>query len=125
MVHSYATLVDDGDIDAVVALFEHATWRSDHNDTVRRGAAGVRPVYEQLAASRDAARTRHLLADVAVTVDPGAVTASSRCTWTVLRDGTDGSTDVVLSGQYVDRFAKVSGRWCFADRLITTGPPGG
>ena len=125
LIHSYAFLVDDGDIDAVTALFEHATWRSDRQAAVRRGAAEVRPVYEQLLASNGAARTRHRLTDVAVTVDPGATTASSRCHWTVLRDGTDGSTDVVLSGQYVDRFARVGDGWRFADRLITTDLIGG
>ena len=28
LVHSYARLLDDGDVDAVAALFEHSTWRS-------------------------------------------------------------------------------------------------
>jgi hypothetical protein len=28
LVHSYARLLDAGDIDGVVALFEHSTWRS-------------------------------------------------------------------------------------------------
>jgi 3-phenylpropionate/cinnamic acid dioxygenase small subunit len=106
-------------------LFEHATWRSDRSDEVRRGAAEVRPVYERLAASGGCARTRHLLTNLTVPVDPGAVTASSRCYWTVLRARPAEGIDVVLSGQYIDRFAKAEGRWRFADRLIATDLVGG
>ena len=28
LVHSYARLLDSGDVDGVTALFEHSTWRS-------------------------------------------------------------------------------------------------
>jgi len=36
----------------------------------------------------------------------------------VLRQVPTGGIDVMLSGQYVDRFEKVDGSWRFADRLI-------
>jgi hypothetical protein len=127
LVHRYAFLVDDGDIDGVASLFEHATWRSDRSDTVRRGAAEVRPVYEQLVTPAGAPRTRHLLTNLTVVVGPAAATASSRCYWTVLAADGGGPVAITLSGQYIDRFAKADGRWRFADRLITTdlgGPSG-
>lgn len=120
LVHAYAFLVDAGDVDGVVALFEHATWRSDASDVVRHGSAEVRPVYEQLVASGNGSRTKHLLTNLTVEVQPGATAASSRCYWSVLRSDTDNRLSITLSGQYIDRFAKVDGRWCFADRLITT-----
>jgi len=120
LVHRYAFLVDDGDVDGVTSLFEHATWRSDQSDEVRRGAAGVRPVYERLAASTGGVRTRHLVTNLVVLVGPAATTASARCYWTVLRSDGHGPITAVLSGQYIDRFAKADGRWRFADRLITT-----
>lgn len=122
LVHSYAFLVDAGDVDAVAALFEQATWRSDASDVVRHGSAAVRPVYEQLTASVAASRTKHLLTNLTVEVQPGATAASSRCDWSVLRSDTEDRLSVTLSGRYIDRFAKVDGRWRFADRLITTDP---
>ncbi len=120
LVHSYALLVDAGDVDGVAALFEHATWRSDASDVVRRGSAEVRPVYEQLFASAGASRTTHLLTDLTVEVEPEATAASSRCSWSVLRSDSDNRLSITLSGRYIDRFAKVDGRWRFVDRLITT-----
>ncbi len=120
LVHSYARLVDTGDVDGVAALFEHATWRSDASDVVRRGSAEVRPVYERLFASAGASGTTHLLTNLTVEVEPGAMAASSRCSWSVLRSDSDNRLSITLSGRYSDRFAKVDGRWRFADRLITT-----
>ncbi len=120
LVHSYAFLVDAGDVDGVAGLFEFATWRSDASDVVRQGSAEVRPVYEQLVASGGASRSKHLLTNLTVEVQPGATAASSRCYWSVLRSETDNRLGITLSGQYIDRFAKVDGRWRFADRLITT-----
>jgi len=120
-VNSYASLLDGGDMDAVASLFEHATWRSDPYGTVLRGSAEVRPVYEQMKA--DAAgsrRTKHLLTNLTVTVEPGGQTASSHCYWTVLQNaGPTQRIDITLSGQYVDQFEKADGKWRFTDRLIT------
>ena len=120
LVHRYAFLLDSGDVDAVSALFEDATWRSDRSDTVRRGAAEVRPVYEQLVAAVDTAGTRHVISDLEITVGADAGSATARCRWTVLKAGADHPTAVMMSGYYVDLFAKVDGLWRFLDRLITT-----
>lgn len=118
LVHSYARMVDGGDLDGVVALFEDSTWRSLPNGSVLRGAE-VRPVYEQLLAGDDAPRTKHLITNLTVTVAPGAATASSHCYWTVVEGRPGGSIGIALSGQYTDTFEKVDDRWRFADRLIT------
>ena len=119
LVHSYARLLDGGDVDAVAALFEHSTWRSEPRGSFLRGSAEVRSVYEKLKASDAGLRTRHLLTNVAVDIQPGATSATSHCYWTVLQSvGPGQRIDVVLSGQYIDTFAKVDGGWRFSDRLI-------
>jgi hypothetical protein len=121
LVNSYALLLDQGDIDGVVALFQHSTWRGDANRPVLRGSAEVRPLYEQLLAALGSLRTRHLLTNLTVRIDGSGTTASSHCYWTVLQNTEPGAAiDVTLSGQYTDRFEKVDGRWRFADRMITT-----
>jgi SnoaL-like domain len=48
LVNSYGLPLDQGDIDGVVALFQHSTWRGNADRPVLRGRAEVRPVYEQL-----------------------------------------------------------------------------
>ncbi len=121
LIHSYGRLLDSGDIEGVVALFEHATWRGDPNGPVLSGSAEIRPVYEQLLAALGTLKTKHLLSNVSIEVAEGATTASSHCYWTVLQNTEPGiSIDVTLSGQYTDRFEKVDGNWRFTDRLITT-----
>jgi ketosteroid isomerase-like protein len=117
LVHSYALLLDGGDTEAVVALFEHSTLRSEPNGSVLHGSDEIRPVYQRLAAD-GAPRTKHLLTNLTVAVEAEAGTAASHCYWTVLREVPTGGIDVMLSGQYVDRFEKVDGSWRFADRLI-------
>jgi 3-phenylpropionate/cinnamic acid dioxygenase small subunit len=125
LVHSYAILLDDGDMDAVAALFEHSTWRAEPGDTVLRGSAEVRPVYEQLIVPEGGPRTNHLLTNLTVDVEPGASTASSHCYWTVLQNARPGEPiTIIFSGRYTDTFAKIEGKWHFGDRLITTDLPG-
>jgi hypothetical protein len=63
--------------------------------------------------------TKHLITNLTVDVEPGEASASSHCYWTVLQNVPVGPLEVSLSGQYLDRFSKVAGRWRFADRLIT------
>ena len=126
LVNSYARLLDGGEVDAVVALFEHATWRSEPGGSVRRGPAEIRPVYEQLLARHRTSRSKHLLTKLSIDVQPGADTARSHCYWTVLEGhGTGGRIEVSLSGQYTDAFQKVGGAWRFTDRLITVDLTGG
>jgi ketosteroid isomerase-like protein len=124
LVHSYALLLDGGDTEAVVALFEHSTLRSEPNGSVLRGSDEIRPVYERLKVD-GAPRTKHLLTNLTVDVEAASSSAASHCYWTVLREVPTGGIDVMLSGQYVDRFEKVNGRWRFADRLIRVDLGGG
>ncbi len=120
LVNSYALLLDAGDMDAVTALFAHSTWRSEPDGHVLRGIEEIRPVYEQLKSPEGGPRTKHLLTNLTVDVEAGASTASAHCYWTVLQNIAPGSPiNVILSGQYTDKFEKVDGAWRFADRLIT------
>jgi 3-phenylpropionate/cinnamic acid dioxygenase small subunit len=106
-------------MDAVTELFRHATWRSEPNGQVLRGVEQIRPVYDQLKTDDGSPRTKHLLTNVTVDVDPGRRTASSHCSWTVLQNVESGrAITIILSGQYVDTFEKAEGTWRFTDRLI-------
>ena len=63
-------------------------------------------------------RTKHLLGNIAVEVDPTRATASSSCTFTVLQAAPGKSLHAVLVGRYEDAFARVDGSWRFADRVV-------
>jgi SnoaL-like domain len=125
LVHSYALLLDGGDMDAVTALFAHSDWRSETagvptSERVLHGSEEVKPIYAQIKIHDDGTpRTKHLLTNLTIDLEPGASTASSRCYWTVLQNlEPGGPIEIILSGQYVDRFKKVEGAWRFAERLI-------
>ena len=78
----------------------------------------MRPVYERLVA-HDGGHTKHLLTNLTVDVKPQETTASAHCYWTVLKSEAPGQPiNIILSGQYVDRFEKVADVWRFSDRLI-------
>jgi ketosteroid isomerase-like protein len=124
LVHSYALLLDGGDTEAVVDLFEHSTLRSEPNGSVLLGSDEIRPVYERLTVD-GASRTKHLLTNLTVDVEKASSSAASHCYWTALPEVSTGGIDVMLSGRYVDRFEKVDGRWRFADRLIRDDLGGG
>jgi hypothetical protein len=119
LVHSYALLLDGGDIEGVTALFTNATWRSEPGGRALRGRDEVRPIYAQVKLYDGIPRTKHLLTNLTVDVEPGASSASAHCYFTVLQGVEPGhAVEIILSGQYVDTFEKVEGTWRFADRLI-------
>lgn len=119
LIHSYALLLDGGDMDAVAALFAHSTWRSEPAGRVLRGSEEVRPIYAQVKLYNGVPRTKHLLTNLTVEVESGATIASAHCYWTVLQNMETGNpVEIILSGQYIDTFEKAEGAWRFADRLI-------
>jgi hypothetical protein len=125
LVHTYARLLDGGDMEAVTALFAHSAWRSERaglpgGERVLHGSEAIRPIYAQIKMYDDGTpRTKHLLTNLTIDVEPGSSTATSHCYWTVLQNVEPGGPiDIILSGQYVDKFEKAQGTWRFAERLI-------
>ena len=119
LVHSYALLLDGGDMDGVSALFTNSRWHSEPGGRALRGRDEVRPIYAQVKLYDGIPRTKHLLTNLTVDVQPGASIASAHCYFTVLQCLEPGNAiEIILSGQYVDKFEKVDGAWRFTDRLI-------
>lgn len=121
LVHEYTRRLDAGDLDGVAALFADATWRSAADGAVHRGTAEVRRVYDRVRLyDGGTPRTRHLITNLTIELEPEADAATAHCFFTVLQGVEPGRPiQVILSGQYHDRFARVDGRWRFADRLFT------
>ena len=119
LVCSYAERIDTGDLDGVAQLFAHATWRSEATGQVLRGVQEIRSVYDHVVLYDGTPRTKHLLTDLVVDVDPDGRTAVGRCSFTVLQGVVPGEPiQVILCGRYVDRYEKAAGAWSFADRLF-------
>ena len=117
LVMSYAERLDNGDLDGVAALFEHATWRADATGQVLQGSAEVRRVYDHVVLYDGVPRTKHLITNLVIDVDETAATATGRCSFTVLQGVKPGEPiQAILAGRYVDTYEKVGGAWRFAER---------
>jgi 3-phenylpropionate/cinnamic acid dioxygenase small subunit len=121
----YAEHVDAGRFAEVGALFAEATYRLEHAGadgrvSTYRGAAEVEAFCAQVRLHGDGTpRTRHVVTNVVIDVDPAGDRATARCYATVFQQTDDLPLQPIASGRYLDRFERVDGTWRFADRLIT------
>lgn len=119
LIGAYATLLDAGDLDGVAGLFRNGTFRSGRDGRIRSGAAEVRAMYDPVVIYDDGTpRTKHVLGNIEIALDPSEATATSWCTFSVLQAAPDGPLAVVLAGRYVDRFECSDGVWCFSERVV-------
>jgi len=119
LVHRYAELLDGGDIDGVVAMFAHATWRSAATGAVLHTADEIRAVYDRITLYDGSPRTRHLMNNLVIDLVDGAADASGRCYYTVLQSVEPGAPiEAVVAGRYEDRYHRGPDGWHFADRLF-------
>jgi ketosteroid isomerase-like protein len=120
LVYGYGERLDAGDIDGVVDLFAAATWRSSATGETLRGPDAVRAVYDRIALYDGTPRTKHVITNLIVTVDDDAISATARCSFSVLQGVVPGEPlRVVVAGRYADRFERGPKGWRFADRLFT------
>jgi 3-phenylpropionate/cinnamic acid dioxygenase small subunit len=117
LIHSYAELLDAGDLDGVAALFEHATWRSSNRSEVLQGATQVREAYQGVILYDGSPRTRHVISNVTVVCN-GSPVASARSYFTVLQATPGLDLQPILVGRYHDELERVDDGWRFTDRLI-------
>jgi len=128
LIYGYAAALDQGDLTAVAALFEHCTIRVDGLPNAARGSAEVleffRPVLfykgDSTADPRDpdsVPATRHLTTNLIIEVAEDLFTANARSYFTVIQGRPDFPLQPVIAGRYHDRFECVEHRWRFCERL--------
>ena len=115
LVHTYAELLDDGDLDGVADLFAGATWRSG-GGTVRCGTEEVRRAYDPVILYEGVPRTHHLISNLTVEIE--GELARSRCYFSVVQAAPGRQPEIILAGRYHDEFALGPASWRFTDRLI-------
>jgi 3-phenylpropionate/cinnamic acid dioxygenase small subunit len=118
LVHGYAELLDDGDLEGVARLFRRATYKAAGGDT-RRGEAEVLAALRRRVRLHDGLpRTKHVITNLTIEVDDAAGTASARSYFTVLQATPGVPLQPILAGRYHDRFACENGAWHFVARII-------
>ena len=116
LLYRYAEAIDEGRLEDAAALFRHAR--------IETGAAGPLDADGLLALWRKilvihpcgTPRTRHLVTNPILDIDEAAGTATSRSCFTVMQATDDLPLQIIASGRYHDRFARIDGEWCFVER---------
>ncbi len=119
LIYRYAECVDDGDFDAVSALFEHADYHLA-GAAGQRGAAVGDIIRSTVATHAGSPRTKHVTTNaiIDIDIDIDMVTATCRSYFTVLQATPMLSLQPIITGRYHDRFECVDGTWRFSDRSI-------
>jgi hypothetical protein len=118
LVFSYAELFDVGDFDSAVRLFAHATVSVAGSDYQARGPA-ARSLLTDLVQLHDGVpRTKHIVANVIVEIEPDGLSASTRSYYVALQAIPNLPLQPILAGRWHDKLEKVNGRWRFVDRVI-------
>jgi SnoaL-like domain len=118
LVLSYAELFDVGDFDGTVGLFAHAAVSVAGSDFQARGPA-VRSLLTDVVQLHDGVpRTKHIVANVIVEIEPDGLSASARSYYVALQARPDLPLQPILAGRWHDKLEKVDGRWRFVDRII-------
>ncbi len=119
LVNRYGELIDTGQLEAVVDLFEGATWRSEATGEVLRTREEVSAVYARIALYDGTPRTRHLMTNLSIDLTDGADEATGQCCFTVLQGIEPGEPiQTILAGRYHDRYRRTETGWHFSDRLF-------
>ena len=116
LLYRYAEAIDEDRLEDAAALFRHAR--------IETGAAGPLDADGLLALWRKilvihpcgTPRTRHLVTNPILDIVEAADTARVRSCFTVLQATDDLPLQVIASGRYHDRFARIDGEWCFVER---------
>ena len=119
LIHTYAHRLDDGDLDGMAALFEHATFRSVGGETSLRGRDEVRAAFAGSVRFHGATpATQHVTTNLYVEEEPGGERAVAHSAFTVLQATATLPLQVVCAGRYRDEFVCDADGWRFADRLV-------
>jgi len=126
LIYQYASHLDDGDLDAVAALFRRGRIlaRDEAGATVPiEGAEAVLALYRAFTRIYDDDQTPHTLhmtTNVAVVPEPGSQRASATSYAVVFQSLADLPLQPIIGVRYYDRFVKDDDGWRFEERRIET-----
>lgn len=116
LIERYCALLDSGEIDELLDLFDEDCSFSMMGQTFR-GRSELTTVWSRLSPT-DRPTTLHAVANPVISVDGDRATAVTG--WTMLdRSGPDGQTVIALAGRYCDELTRGSdGAWRFSNRRV-------
>ena len=120
LIHRYAELMDEGRLEQVAALFDHADVTLGGGRVVHGGAAMLAQ-WRAFVRIHDCGtpRTKHVITNAIVDVDDAAGTAACRSYYTVFQQTPTLPLQAICAGRYHDTFARTGATWRFATRDYT------
>jgi SnoaL-like domain len=121
LIFEYSERIDAGDLEGVADLLASAGFGAAAGPLLN-GRDKILAMYKATVRIYEdgTPRTKHLVTNVAVRVDPTSETASARSYFTVLQQVPEGPLGPIVSGRYRDRFVNHDGIWRFSERRIAT-----
>jgi 3-phenylpropionate/cinnamic acid dioxygenase small subunit len=116
LLYRYGEAIDEGRLEDAAALFRHA--RIDTGAAGPLDADGLLALWRRILVIHPCGtpRTRHLVTNPILDIDEAAGIAQAHSCFTVMQ-ATDGfPLQIIASGRYRDRFARIDGTWCFVER---------
>ena len=119
LLYAYAERIDAGDLAGIGELFRNGRIEAAPG-IVFEGADAVRGLYETSTRLHEdgTPRTRHVTTNVAVHVDRGAGTATSRAYYTVFQQTEALPLQPIIAGHYHDSFHRIDDTWWFDTRQM-------
>ncbi len=115
LLGTYCELMDAGDFDGLGSLLGQARLTDDKGREIARGGPAITSLWQAMVMLYDGSpRTRHLVTGPVITVEGDA--ATSRSSFTVLQQVTDGPLEPIAAGRYRDSFACMDSTWHFTER---------
>lgn len=126
LLYEYQARLDDGDLEGMAAMFEHAVLAADTVATTWKGSAEVLALYRQIFRIYDdgSPHTTHTTLNPIIHVDQEAGTATSRSAYVVYQQVDDFPLQPIITGRYHDTFERIDGVWRFASRTFVAGLQG-
>ncbi|MGI6873383.1 nuclear transport factor 2 family protein [Amycolatopsis sp. 3B14] len=119
LVHLYPYYLDDGRFTELGELFADADLYVGEDLVAQRDPAAVTALWQRFVRvhPNGTPRTRHIVSNLLVD-DDGPDRARAYSSVLVVQHAGTFPLQPVIAGDYLDRFAKVDGRWRFTERRI-------
>ena len=116
LLYRYADHIDGGRLEDAAAMFDHGALIVGGQD-IRGREASVAMWRSWLKLYEDGTpKTRHIMTNPIIELSQDGASATCQSQWTVIQATPDLPLQVIASGRYHDRLARVDGQWVFLER---------
>jgi len=120
-IYHYGELVDAGDFAGVARLLAHARVRDASGQLDLRGADAIEQLYVRTTRrypDTGTPKTKHLITNLIVELDPGGARAACRSHYTVLQQTDTLPLQTIIAGRYQHQLERVAGEWRIVEHVF-------